>query len=125
MDWPKKDYASVLFGAGESSDILLTAYDEIVIIDAEQMFNSSIKIGNSLKTHWCYEADGNKSISAKEIKIEIYRDLLALSYKDLDECLYMPKGVDVNELWSVADCIKASRRYAQIAVDMETADLSI
>lgn len=105
-------YSSILFGAGEPSEIFLTASDEVVIIDNEQMFATPISWG-PFRTEWENDQDNDTAATLKAIKRDICGDIAALTDKDISNSIRIPDEVSVREQWQLNDSIQAAHEYAR------------
>ena len=105
LDLPKSDIAACIFGAGEPSGRFFTASHDFVIIDSEQMFASGP--GCLSEITW----DMNREdTDLHELKIETCWNIQNLSESTIQRSLDIPSDIHLDELWSIGDRIKASRK---------------
>jgi hypothetical protein len=110
LDLPKSEIAACLFGGYEPSGRLFTKSHEFVIIDSERMFSTDPYSLDS--SPWLKDAEGRPSRSGIALALEVCQDLAALTPIVIEEALYVPENIAVQETWPVAPILYASRRVA-------------
>jgi hypothetical protein len=115
----RAEYSSILFGAGESSEVLLTESDEIVIIDNEQMFSSPIQKDNPLyHPKWDNFDDRDLIDAVNYIKNGMFKDIVGLTEEDILNSLKIPLGVCVDKKWPLKDRIVACQQYSSYQLSL-------
>lgn len=110
FDWPKSHMAACLFGGNEPPGKLFTMEHEFVIIDSERMFATDPCAFDS--TIWWGDKDTPRS-SGVELAKEVCIEFLALGKQSLNESLSLPKGVSVQEMWSIKPLLDKSFAFAK------------
>lgn len=111
LDWARGDIAAHIFGANEGPQRLFTIGHEFVLIDSEQMF--STQPCELTTTGWWSRRDGSPSDVGIDLTLEVCKEVGALSNADLDACLSIPMGLEVDASWDIQDIVFAGRDYAR------------
>lgn len=108
IDWVKLEVMACLCGANEPSDRLISKDHNMYVIDNEQMFSTK-PINPIGCTSW-FDEEYNATMN---ITLDLCERLSKINEQDLHLFMAIPDGYIVNELWSIADLIESTMKYAK------------
>lgn len=114
IDWPKSEIAADLFGANECSGKFFTVNHEFVIIDSEQMFSTC---SQDLNLNSWVLMDNMCSIGGYAVAVEVCREITSLPNTIIQKALEIPKGIYIDERWSIGERVNGAIKYASISIN--------